>query len=179
MNLSWKTLNRMIWLAATSIVATSILLPFQLVKMVESIPSDSQTTLSKQSLKQPPIDRPNTDRPTSEDIVRASQINLQRMLPPQPKPPPPQPAAEPVVVVPPPPPPPTVLFHGSLIGTIEDGDPKYCYAILQWPDSRISLLAKGESLSDDTNSPKIESITSQSITLKQNNQEQTLEVPKK
>ena len=32
------------------------------------------------------------------------------------------------------------LFTGSLIGVIRDHDPKYCYAMLKWPDSRIQLM---------------------------------------
>jgi hypothetical protein len=68
------------------------------------------------------------------------------------------------------------LFDGQLIGVIRDSDPKYCYAVLKWPDNRIQLVAQDAHLTDDTGSPVVSEIDDESVTLGKGEQTQRIEL---
>lgn len=90
---------------------------------------------------------------------------------------------QPLKPSPPPEPPPVVavapvepeLFTGSLIGVIRDRDPKYCYAMLKWPDNRIQLIAKGGHLTESDDSPTVSEVNKECVTIEKGERKQTLE----
>ncbi len=176
MRLSWLTMNRGLLCGALLIVGSIRFVPGAIVDWmsVGNLAQDSgqiiavttSTTKEKQSadnhLNRVPI-------PSAEDIKKATSIALRRMQPPKPAPlePPPKVAAAPVD---------PVLFAGSLVGVIQDSDPKYCYAVLKWPDNRIQLIARGEHLTEADASPTVTEVNAESVTIEQGERSQTLEM---
>ena len=135
MSLSWNIRNSLLWLATAGMGAAACFGIPSTTKWLK----DSQETKSNagEAIPKPALKRSTLDLPTEEELERASSVNLQRMNPPKALPPP----AKPVVVAEPPPQVPVVLFQGTLLGTIEDSDPKYCFALLKGTDNRVKLVA--------------------------------------
>ena len=128
------------------------------------------TASGSKGQKRVDIDLDHLPIPSAEDVEKASATALRRMQPPKPAPPPERPpvvAAAPVVAD---------LFAGSLIGVIREGDPKYCYAMLKWPDNRIQLIAKGGHLTDADDSPTVVEVNAETVTIERGERKQTLEL---
>jgi hypothetical protein len=170
MSLSWKIRNSLLWLATAGMGAAACFGIPSTTKWLK----DSQETKSNagEAIPKPASKRSTLDLPTEEELERASSVNLQRMNPPKALPPP----AKPVVVAEPPPQVPVVLFQGTLVGTIEDSDPKYCFALLKGTDNRVKLVAQGQKIDSDASSATLVTINAKEVTLKLGEQQQTLKV---
>ena len=170
MSLSWKFRNSMLWLATAGMGASAC---FGIPSTMQWL-GNSQETQSKarEAIAKPALKRSTLELPTEEQIERASSVNLQRMNPPKALPPP----AKPVVAAEPPPPVPVVLFQGTLLGTIEDSDPKYCFALLKGTDNRVKLVAQGQKIDNEASSATLVTIHAKAVTLKLGEQQQTLKV---
>ena len=116
--------------------------------------------------------RDAVERPSEEQLALASSVNLQRMNPPKPIPPP----EKPVVAAEPPPPPPVVLFQGTLVGTILDSDPKYCFALIKGADNQLQLVAQGQKIESPTHPATLVAVQAKEVTIKMGEQQQTLKV---
>ena len=177
MRLSWLAMSRTL-IGAGLLVAGSIwFVPSAIVEWIAKWESVEDTgpaiALTPSGSKDKKLVDENSGRlpiPSTDDVQKASSIALRRMQPPKPSPPPEPP---PVVAVAPVEP---ELFTGSLIGVIRDHDPKYCYAMLKWPDSRIQLIAKGGHLSDADDSPTVSDVNEESVTIVKGERKQTLEL---
>lgn len=172
MSLSWKIRNAGLWLATAGLGASACIgIPWT-TKWLQTV-DDSQGS-------PPPIEiatkvlskRRALDSPTDEQLARASSINLQRMNPPKALPP----LEKPVVVAEPPPPVPLVLFQGKLLGTIEDSDPKYCFALLKGTDEQVKLVAQGQKIDNQSNSATLIAIHAKEVTIRLGEQVQTLKI---
>ncbi len=172
MSLSWKFRNSIMWLATVG-MGTSVLfgIPWTINWLQNS--DDSKTrAVARDGIAIPALKTGTLDLPTDEQLERASSVNLQRMNPPKALPPP----VKPVVVAEPRPPVPVVLFQGTLLGTIEDSDPKYCFALLKGTDNRVKLVAQGQKIDNEASSATLVTIYAKEVTLKLGEQQQTLKV---
>ena len=160
----------MLWLATVGIAAAAC---FGIPSTTKWLGYNQETqTIARESIAKPAFKHSTLDLPTDEQLERASSVNLQRMNPPKALPPP----AKPVVVADPPPPVPVVLFQGTLLGTIEDSDPKYCFALLKGTDNRVKLVAQGQKIDNKASSATLVTIHAKAVTLKLGEQQQTLKV---
>jgi len=171
--LSWKSKNLAAQVSAATIAIAAIgFIAFWVsqsthIEIVNSSPDD--LGLGVKALQTRGTGRNLVPAPTADAVASAAAVRLHRMLPPAPPPLPPVIAQVDRI-------PDKPLFHGDLIGTIEDTDPNYCFAVLRWPDTRIQLVAKGQSLEETADSPTLESVNESSATLKLGDRIQTLEV---
>lgn len=160
----------MLWLATAGLGAAACFGIPATTKLLENR-QETQSN-AREAIPKPALKRGTLDLPTEEQLERASSVNLQRMNPPKALPPP----AKPVVAAEPPPPVPVVLFQGTLLGTIEDSDPKYCFALLKGTDNRVKLVAQGQKIGNEASSATLVSIHAKEVTLKLGEQQQTLKV---
>ncbi len=177
MRLSWLTINRMIIGAGLLVAGATWFLPGVIVEWIaklelveDSGPEMALLASGSKEKKTVDNDMGRLTNPSVQDVVKASSIALRRMQPPKPAPPPEPPpvvATAPVEAD---------LFLGSLIGVIRDSDPKYCYAMLKWPDNRIQLIAKGRHLTDSDDSPWIAEVNAESVTIEKGERKQTLDL---
>ncbi|MEQ1830385.1 MAG: hypothetical protein ABL921_30790 [Pirellula sp.] len=178
MRLHWQTLNRLLIAGSLAICGWAWAFPGSLSEWIVRLSQPTETGLKvASSAVSPKSQRSGTEdlalSISDAEIAQASQVRLQRMQPPKPAPKIEAPPPAPVVAVPKP----AELFRGSLIGIIQDSDPKFSYAILKWPEGRIQLIARGESISSLGNAPRIEEINAHSVVLGQGAAKQTLELP--
>lgn len=172
MSLSWKFRNAIMWLATVG-TGTSVLfgIPWTTNWLQNSDDSKSRTDATNSVVKPAAING-GLDSPTEYQLAQASSVNLQRMNPPKALPPP----VKPVVVAETPPPVPVLLFQGTLLGTIEDSDPSYCFALLKGTDNRVHLVAQGNKIDNQINSAILDTIRAKEVTIKLGEQRQTLKV---
>ena len=172
MRLSWKFRNAMLWLATVGLGASACFgIPTAINWLESGDDLPTATTPKRASAKSKSI-RDAVERPSEEQLAQASSANLQRMNPPKPIPPP----EKPVVAAEPPPPTPVVLFQGTLVGTILDSDPKYCFALIKVLDNRLQLVAQGQKIESPTNSATLVAVQAKEVTIKMGEQQQTLKV---
>ena len=173
MKLSLVVLQRLMMIGAVAMVGASWFVPWVLVDWISlSVSADTEGTTPSlaTATKKKTLDKDanSLPAPTRDRIDIATSVRLHRMQPPKPAPVP-EPAPAPTVPVNQ-----TPLFEGSLIGIIKDSDPKYCFAVLKWPNSRIQLVAKDSHLSEEAESPTVSEVGDSSITLRLG--ERTLEL---
>lgn len=170
MSFSWTTINHLLRVATLGAIALCGVSDYAVVLRTPPKP-----TLEKESgaVIAPTTPSPLTHyRLTLDEIAAIGAIRLQRMNPPKPEPPPMVLIAE----VKPEPPKPTEapLFNGVLLGTIEDSDPRYSFAILRWPDGKITIRAYRMPIDDRPNSPVVDEIQSTHVVLRDGARQQTL-----
>lgn len=173
--MTWRTYATLLWLTSVLFMGATLALAWFVPPWLESRYAVSASVPNPAPKKNLPKKSAALPRPTDDQITSAAAAQLTRMSPP---PPPSRPAEAAPSLMPAPPPVVQVpLFPGTLIGTIEDGDPSLSYAILRWPDNRVQLVACGQSLSEQPESPKVDSIAAGTVTLKRGEQSQILQVP--
>jgi hypothetical protein len=175
MSLAWRAKNRLLWATGIAIGAFFVsVTPITLNWLTSANVNDAETQPSNfgtDTMVRLEKSRTKSETLTSEDLVAASSIKLQRMNPPIPPPPSPKPLVpEPKQLAP------TVLFTGSLVGTIQDSDPSYCFAFLKKQDNTVVLIRKGEKIEDSANSPVVDSISSREVKLVRGPESQVLEI---
>ena len=177
MRLSWLNINRMLIGAGLLVAGSTWFVPGAMVAWISKLesvedsgPAISQIAIGSKDKKTVEDNPSRLPFPSVEDVEKATSIALRRMQPPKPAPPP---EPKPVVAVAPVEP---ELFKGSLIGVIRDSDPKYCYAILKWPDNRIQLIAKGGHLTEADDSPTVAEVNAETVTIEKGERKQTLEL---
>ncbi len=172
MSLSWKFRNVILWLAAAALGPSACISIPGATQWLQSVDDSQDSPPSIKTGTKVGPKRGALDSPTQEQLARASSINLQRMNPPKPLPPP----EKAVVVAVPTPPLPTVLFQGKLLGTIEDSDPKYCFALLKGLDEQVKLVAQGQKIGSSADSATLITIHAKEVTIQLGEQVQTLKV---
>jgi hypothetical protein len=175
MKLPILVVKRLMFGGAIAIACATWFVPWAIVGWLsQTLPLDDISTTSAMAItsKKKPVNQESNPipLPTQERLEKAIAVRLHRMQPPTPALPP-EPAPSPTVIVNVAP-----LFDGQLIGVIRDSDPKYCYAVLKWPDNRIQLVAQDAHLTDDTGSPVVSEIDDESVTLGKGEQTQRIEL---
>lgn len=167
MSLSWKFRNSMLWFATAGLGTAAC---FGIPSTTHWLENSQKTqTNAQEAIPKPALKRSTLDLPTEEQLERASSVNLQRMNPPKALPPP----SKPEVVAEPPR---VELFQGTLLGTIEDSDPMYCFALLKGTDNRVKLVAQGQRIDDEASSATLVTVQAKEVTLKLGEQQQTLKM---
>ena len=175
MNLAWRTRNRLLWATGLACGAFFVSVTPTVLSWLAS-GNTEEAEYDRSSFGREKIPRLEKSRSKSgslspEDVLAASSIKLQRMNPPIPPPPPPKPpVVEPKQLAP------AVLFTGSLVGTIQDSDPSYCYAFLKKQDNSVVLIRKGEKLEETANSPVVDSISTREVRLVLGSESQVLKI---
>jgi hypothetical protein len=176
MKFSWSAINRSLFIVSLFVAGSAWFVPSSIIDAISSWQSDEELGPAVPPTASSPKDKKSLDSnlgklpiPTVDDIEKASLVSLRRMQPPTPVPPPESP---PVAVAPAE----AELFTGSLIGVIQDSDPKYCYAVLKWPDNRIQLIAKGGQLIEADDSPRVSEVNAEIVTIEKGERKQTLEL---
>jgi hypothetical protein len=172
--LSWNSISKLLIAASLgSIAVTAVIAPMGLNWL--SNPANDQL-VSEMSLPSPRVIQKDPKKRvtvTEDQLESAALINLQRMNPPKPLPPPPQPTKEPE---PPPPPPRTILYQGTLLGTIQESDPKYSFALLRGSDNRTRLVPTGGPIEETSDPITVSKVGYKEVTLVKGELSQVLTV---
>jgi hypothetical protein len=175
MNLAWRTINRLLWATGLAcgaffVSATPTALSWLASGNTDEAEND-RSSFGREKMPRLEKSRSKSGSFSPEDVLIASSIKLQRMNPPIPPPPAPKPQViELKSTVP------VVLFTGSLVGTIQDSDPSYCYAFLKKQDNSVVLIRKGDKLEETANSPVVDSISTREVRLVLGSESQVLKI---